>query len=221
MEGRKNAAVFKTQNNKGDNMTEVKNSLIERAARMFLGSRDDWRMVDNSAVHDDADIRSGSRFDGPSIIRRGRFSGGHFLGGVFLGGEFYGGLFRGGRYYGGIFLNGNYNAGQFSGGEFHGGEYHGGRFYKGQFLAGTFRAGLFRGGRWDRSPVFVQGSRHSVCESNDSHIVIGSHRNPVAWWEKHIRSYTESQGYMPKEVDEYEEIFRFVITRMKSLRALH
>ena len=152
---------------------------------------EDWRDVGGAWLHTDCDVDSFT----------GVFHGGVFRGGVFHGGHFYDGVFHGGAFHDGVF----------HGGTFRGGTFRGGCFCDGVFRGGVFHGGEFRGGEWHRSPVFVQGTKYPVVESDDGHIVSGCIRLPAdRWTPEKIISAAEANGYSEEQVLEYQEIFRFV-----------
>lgn len=87
----------------------------------------------------------------------------------------------------------------------------------GVFHGGFFRDGDFHGGVWQRSPVFVQGTRYFVCESDGGNITSGCMTKTAEWWAENVRRTAEHNGYSPEQVDEYEAIFEFVILRINAL----
>lgn len=154
------------------------------------------------------------------IFRAGNFCEGIFNGGYFHGGHFNGGIFNSGTFYDGTFYQGLFNGGRFYGGRFHGGFFHGGifrdgNFCKGHFYKGVFWGGEFHGGTWKQSPVFIQGTRDYVCESDNNHISCSCVRKPVEWWLENGETQAEKYRYTATQVKEYRAIFEFVIAQMK------
>ena len=108
-----------------------------------------------------------------------------------------------GRMVHGIFRSGTFYDGEFFGGVYHAGTYHGGHFY---------------GGIWKRSPIFVQGPRDYVCESDDGCICAGCQRGTMDWWcDRRLDMIGAQNHYTPAEIEQYKTLFAFVKSEMKRM----
>jgi len=108
-----------------------------------------------------------------------------------------------GKMQSGIFRNGTFHHGEFFGGIYHTGIYHG---------------GCFRGGVWKRSPLFIQGTRDFICESDNNHICCGCIRVPLEWWtESHLDYIGKQNNYTLEQVEEYKGLIYFVKSEMERL----
>ena len=138
-------------------------NLIEKAAKQFDTSVDDWRMIGKAAVHKSVQPSEECEFSGEAIIRGGKFRGGVFKGGKFNNGFFTGGIFEDGFFEGGLFKGGKFQIkngvvkdGIFEGGIFKKGIFYGGIFKGGIFEGGEFKYGIFKGGKF-KGGVFYGG----------------------------------------------------------------
>uniref|UniRef100_A0A6M3L6R1 Uncharacterized protein n=1 Tax=viral metagenome TaxID=1070528 RepID=A0A6M3L6R1_9ZZZZ len=172
---------------------------IDEAVALFPETTaEDWRVCDSAVAHRDAVLRGAVLLGG--VFRRGMYLGGVFHGGVyhdgvFRGGAFHGGVFRGGEYHGGVFRRGEYHDGVFHGGMYHGGVFHGGEFYD--------------------SPLFIQGSRYSICCSGGGMITSGCITKPLAWWIENVERCAEDHGYTPEQQTEYRRHVEYIAEWMR------
>ena len=60
------------------------------------------------------------------------------------------------------------------------------------------------GNAWEKSPLFIIGSRYSLTNCKHGHIQIGCHCHTFAWWQsKEAEALAKEQGFTPEEVEEY------------------
>jgi hypothetical protein len=59
------------------------------------------------------------------------------------------------------------------------------------------------GDAWEKSPLFIVGSRHSLTNAKHGHIQIGCLCNTFKWWAGHYKAVGKQQGYTPAEIKEY------------------
>ena len=62
------------------------------------------------------------------------------------------------------------------------------------------------GDAWEQSPLYVQGSKHSVTNSGHNQITIGCQTQDFAYWKKHYRAIGKANGYTKAEIEEYGKI---------------
>ena len=59
------------------------------------------------------------------------------------------------------------------------------------------------GDAWENSPLYIQGSRHSLTLASYTEIAIGCHLHTITFWEYNYQSIGEAEGYSEHEVEEY------------------
>ena len=60
-----------------------------------------------------------------------------------------------------------------------------------------------RGGVWEKSPLYIQGSKHSLTNSKPGHLKIGCMEHPVAFWKEQFKAIGGARGYTAEEIEEY------------------
>lgn len=63
-------------------------------------------------------------------------------------------------------------------------------------------------GTWDVSPLYIQGTRHRLCQSAPDWVMIGCEDRPIDWWLAHYRDVGKIQGYTPDQIKEYGAYLR-------------
>jgi hypothetical protein len=59
-------------------------------------------------------------------------------------------------------------------------------------------------GVWDKSPLFIIGSKHGVCNAKAGHIQIGCMTRPFAWWiTPEADAFARANYYTEEEIKEY------------------
>lgn len=130
-----------------------------------------------------------------TVISGGTFNGGTFYGGYFNDGYFYGGYFNDGTFYDGTFYGGT-----FYGGYFYDGTFNGGTFYDGYFYCGTFYGGI----EWNTSPLFIQGTQHSVAYCGNQLLKIGCHERTIVQWQTVYERVGKQERYSEEQIAEYK-----------------
>lgn len=64
------------------------------------------------------------------------------------------------------------------------------------------------GDAWDRSPLFIVGSRHSLTNCKKGYIQIGCHCKTIEWWYKNYKAVGKKEGYSEIEMKEYFEYIK-------------
>jgi len=59
------------------------------------------------------------------------------------------------------------------------------------------------GDAWVSSPLYIQGTKHSLTNSKYGHIAIGCHENTFAYWQEHYKAIGRAEGYMKEEIEQY------------------
>ena len=59
------------------------------------------------------------------------------------------------------------------------------------------------GDAWEKSPLFILGSKHSLTNAKKGHIAIGCECRPFKWWLKEGERFAIVNGYTPHEIEEY------------------
>ena len=91
------------------------------------------------------------------------------------------------------------------GGVMHGGVMHGGVMRGGEMWGGEMWGGVMWGGVWNTSPLFVQGTRHSLCNAKPGFIQIGCKCMPYAWWKsEEAMKFARANDYTEEQIKEYE-----------------
>ena len=62
------------------------------------------------------------------------------------------------------------------------------------------------GDAWEQSPLYIQGSRHSVTNSSHGKLNIGCIVLTFKEWKKQFRAIGKREGYTPAQIKEYGAI---------------
>ena len=62
------------------------------------------------------------------------------------------------------------------------------------------------GNAWEQSPLYIQGSRHSVTNSSHGKLSIGCITLTFKEWKKQFRAIGKREGYTPAQIKEYGAI---------------
>lgn len=61
------------------------------------------------------------------------------------------------------------------------------------------------GNAWEKSPLFIIGTKHSLTNCKKGFIQIGRHCKEIDWWLKNGVEVAKKEGYTPEEIKEYRE----------------
>jgi len=73
-------------------------------------------------------------------------------------------------------------------------------------------------GRWasfTKSPLYIIGTKHILCESMPCFIKIGCHEKPISWWQEHYKGIWKKEGYTVAEIEEYGQYTDLLAKRTK------
>jgi hypothetical protein len=70
---------------------------------------------------------------------------------------------------------------------------------------------VFHGGVFRTSPLFIQGSRHSICLINDI-LNIGCKQYTIEQWLENFERIGRNEGYTDQEIAEYRAYIDFALT---------
>ena len=59
------------------------------------------------------------------------------------------------------------------------------------------------GSAWEKSPLYIQGTRHALTNAKKGYIQIGCKLHTFAWWSDHVEECGKSSGYTDAECAEY------------------
>ena len=59
------------------------------------------------------------------------------------------------------------------------------------------------GDAWEKSPLFIAGSRHSLTNCKHGFINIGCKEFTFEYWKQHFKTIGKIEGYTPEEIEEY------------------
>jgi len=59
------------------------------------------------------------------------------------------------------------------------------------------------GNAWVSSPLYIQGTRHSLTNSKYGYIKIGCYEHTFTYWQEHYKAIGRAEGYTPEEIDQY------------------
>jgi hypothetical protein len=59
------------------------------------------------------------------------------------------------------------------------------------------------GDAWVFSPLYIQGTRHTVTLCSHTQIAIGCHVHDIKEWQKHYRAIGKKEGYTREQIAEY------------------
>jgi hypothetical protein len=71
------------------------------------------------------------------------------------------------------------------------------------------------GNAWETSPLYIQGSRHSMTNCAYGYIAIGCHVHTFAEWKKEYKDIGKQAGYTPAQIKEYAAYIALVIKHGK------
>jgi hypothetical protein len=64
---------------------------------------------------------------------------------------------------------------------------------------------------WATTPLYIQGSKHSLTNSKNGYITIGCETHSFEDWEKNYREISEKNSYTGAEIKEYYEHIKYMI----------
>ena len=67
------------------------------------------------------------------------------------------------------------------------------------------------GDTWTTSPLYIQGSKHSLTNCKNGHITIGCETHTFEEWEKNYREIADKNNYTGAEIKEYYEHIKYMI----------
>ena len=67
------------------------------------------------------------------------------------------------------------------------------------------------GNAWNKSPLYIQGSKHSLSNCKHGHIAIGCQCHSYQYWIENYKNIGSKQGYTEDEIKEYSEHIRYMI----------
>lgn len=59
------------------------------------------------------------------------------------------------------------------------------------------------GGKWSVSPLFIQGSKYSICMYTNNKIKIGCQIHTIKQWLSHGEAIAKAERFTPEEIEEY------------------
>ncbi len=68
------------------------------------------------------------------------------------------------------------------------------------------------GDAWVSSPLYIQGTRHSLTNSAHGFIAIGCHEHEFAYWKKHYKAVGRAEGYTKEQIKEYGQLIDLFIS---------
>jgi hypothetical protein len=71
------------------------------------------------------------------------------------------------------------------------------------------------GNAWGSSPLYIQGTRHSMTLCSFTEIAIGCHIHTIALWKKEYRKIGAKEDYSEAEIKEYSEYIALLATAAK------
>ena len=72
------------------------------------------------------------------------------------------------------------------------------------------------GGEWSFSPLFIQGSKYSVCMYSPDHIKIGCQIHSINHWLSHGEKIARLHGFTPEEIEEYRDYVELAAKRYQT-----
>jgi len=67
------------------------------------------------------------------------------------------------------------------------------------------------GDAWEKSPLYIQGTKHAVTNCAFGKISIGCHIHTFIEWIENYKRIGKDNGYTDEEIKEYKAIINFVI----------
>ena len=64
------------------------------------------------------------------------------------------------------------------------------------------------GNAWVKSPLYIQGTRHSLTLASFNEIAIGCHVRTITEWQKKYKAIGRMEGYSAAEIKEYGEYIK-------------
>ena len=72
------------------------------------------------------------------------------------------------------------------------------------------------GGKWGFSPLFIQGSKYSVCMYSPDQIKIGCQIHSINQWISHGEKIARLHGFTPEEIEEYRDYVELAAKRYQT-----
>ena len=72
--------------------------------------------------------------------------------------------------------------------------------YGNAWVSGSARVS---GDAWVLSPLYIQGSRHSLTLASFTEIAIGCHLHTISFWKDNYEKIGQTEGYTVQQVEEY------------------
>jgi hypothetical protein len=69
------------------------------------------------------------------------------------------------------------------------------------------------GNAWDHSPLYIQGTRHSLTFCKFGWLQIGCHGKLVTWWLENYKEVGVKEGYTPEQIEEYGQYIELFAKR--------
>ena len=74
------------------------------------------------------------------------------------------------------------------------------------------------GDAWTESPLYIQGTKHSLTLCSHTEIAIGCHVLPISEWKKRYRVIGLEEGYTPAQIKEYGTYIALLAATAKRLK---
>jgi hypothetical protein len=71
------------------------------------------------------------------------------------------------------------------------------------------------GNAWVFSPLYIQGTRHSITLCSFTEIAIGCHVHTISFWKKEYKKIGAEEGYSKVEIKEYFEYITLLANAAK------
>jgi hypothetical protein len=72
------------------------------------------------------------------------------------------------------------------------------------------------GGEWGFSPLFIQGSKYSICMYTNNKIKIGCQIHSINQWLSHGEKIARLHGFTPEEIEEYRDYVELAAKRYQT-----
>ncbi len=59
------------------------------------------------------------------------------------------------------------------------------------------------GDAWVSSPLYIQGTRHTLTNSRYGYVTIGCHEHTFEYWQENYESIGREEGYTTEEIEQY------------------
>ena len=73
------------------------------------------------------------------------------------------------------------------------------------------------GDAWEKSPLYIQGSRHAMTLCSRTEIAIGCHIHKITEWRETYKAIGKAEGYTPAEIKEYGEYIALMARAARKL----